>query len=146
MKKDDVISQYKALVRELGENAHNVVLSAGSASVMMGLRDETNDLDVDVLPGVFKWAATTKTVIEEEGFNPRVIYSEHIDLHILDEDRGKVCIEGVWTYSPRELVNQRREMVKNPKRNPDKLPQDHIEIALLEGLARSGNKFTAKAV
>lgn len=141
-----MIVQYRALVRELGENAHNVVLSAGAAAVMMGIRDETNDLDVDVLPGVFKWAATTKTVIEEEGFNARVVYAEQIDLHVLDEDRGKVCIEGVWTYSPRELINQRRELIKTPGRDVGKLVRDQVEVSLLEGIARMGNKFTAKAV
>jgi len=140
-----VIVQYKALVRELGENAHNVVLSAGAAAVMMGIREETNDLDVDVLSGVFKWAATTKTVLKEEGVSDRVLYAESIDLHVLDEDRGRVCVEGVWIYSPRELILQKRAMSKFPGRPIGKLVQDQVEIAQLEAMGNS-TKFTAKVV
>lgn len=145
MRKDDVIVQYKALVHELGESAHNVVLSAGAAAVMMGIREETNDLDADVLPGVFKWAGSTKSVIQEEGFNDRVVFSDCVDLHELDEDRGRVCIEGVWVYSPRELILQKQAMVRNPKRAIGKLVQDQVEIALLEQMGQS-TKFTAVAV
>jgi len=145
MKKDDVIVQYKALVRELGEDPHNVVLSAGAAAVMMGIRDETSDLDADVLPGVFKWAATTKSIIKAEGITDRVVYAESIGLHVLDEDRGRVCIEGVWVYSPRELIIQKRQLSHNPNRCIGKRVQDEVEIALLISMGHV-TKFTAKAV
>lgn len=145
MKKDDVIAQYKTLVRELGENTHNVVLSAGAAAVMMGIREETVDLDVDVLPGVFKWAATTKHIEKKEGITDRVIYAERIGLHELDEDRGRVCIEGVWVYSPRELIIQKRQLSHNPNRCIGKLVQDQVEIALLIAMGHV-TKFTAVAV
>jgi hypothetical protein len=145
MKKDDVIVQYKALVHELGESAHNVVLSAGAAAVMMGIRDEAGDLDVDVLPGVFKWAAGTKNVIKQEGLSDRVEYSEHIGLYMLDEDRGKVCIDGVWVYSPRELILQKRVLTRAPGRGMGKLVRDQIELGLLETMGHT-TKFTARAV
>lgn len=140
-----MIAQYKALVRELGENAHNVVLSAGAAAVMMGIRDETVDLDADVLPGVFKWAATTKTIAKLEGTTDRVVYAETIGLHMLDEDRGRVCIDGVWVYSPRELILQKRMLAHVPDRGLGKLVRDQVEIAQLEAMGVS-TKFTAKVV
>jgi hypothetical protein len=134
-----------ALVSELGESAHNVVLSAGSAAVMMDIRNETDDLDVDVLPGVFKWAASSKTILKEEGVNDRIKYSDKVDLHVLDEDRGRVCIDGVWVYSPRELLMQKRAMLRIPGRGMGKLVRDQIEITQLEQMGQS-TKFTAKAV
>ena len=140
-----MIAQYKALVRELGEDPHNVVLSAGAAVVMLGIRNETVNLDADVLPGVFKWAATTKSIEKLEGISERVVYAESIGLHILDEDRGRVCVDGVWIYSPRELIIQKRGLVYVPTRGLGKLVQDQIEIAQLEQMGHS-TKFTAKAV
>jgi hypothetical protein len=147
MRKEEVIARYQELVKELVEPAHNVVLSAGSASVMMGLRDETDDLDADVLPGVFKWACAVKkaTVIVEENVNDRIKYSDKVDLHILDEDRGRVCIEGVWVYSPQELLNQKRYLMRMPNRRAEKMLRDQLEVSQLEELIRKP-KFTAKAV
>jgi hypothetical protein len=145
MKKDDVIAQYKTLVHELGENAHDVVLSAGAAAVMMGIRDETSDLDVDVLPGVWKWAAINRTVLKNEGLADRVVYSDTVGLHELDEDRGRVCIEGVWVYSPRELIMQKRTLTRAPCRGIGKLVRDEVEVALLISMGHI-TKFTAKAV
>jgi hypothetical protein len=145
MRKEDVVAQYHQLVSALGESAHHVVLSAGAAAVMMGLRDETDDLDADVLPGVFKWVCTNKKVIVEENVNDRVKYSEHVDLHVLDEDRGIVCIEGVWVYSPRELLNQKRHLARMENRPYGKMVRDQIEITLLEELIKTP-KFTARAV
>ena len=145
MKKEDVIQHYRELVAALGEDPHHVVLSAGAAAVMMGIRDETDDLDVDVLPGVFKWVCGTKPVIVEENVSDRVAYSDHVDLHVLDEDRGVVCIDGIWVYSPRELLAQKRKLAKMPNRTPGKMLRDSIEIGLLEELAKSP-VFTARAV
>jgi hypothetical protein len=145
MKKDDVITQYKTLVHELGESAHNVVLSAGAAAVMMGIRDETTNLDVDVLPGVFKWAAINKKIEKSGTLNDRVVYSENIGLHELDEDRGRVCIEGVWVYSPRELIIQKRQLGHDTYRCIGKRVRDEVEVALLISMGHV-TKFTAKAV
>lgn len=145
MRKEDVIVQYHQLVSALGESPHHVVLSAGAAAVMMGLRDETDDLDADVLPGVFKWACTAKKLIVEDNVNDRIKYSEKVDLHILDEDRGVVCIEGVWVYSPRELLHQKKHLARMENRPYAKMIRDQIEITLLEELIKTP-KFTARAV
>jgi hypothetical protein len=122
-----------------------VVLSAGAAGVMMGIREETEDLDADVLPNVFNWAALTKKLVIEKGISDRIAFSEKVDLHILDEDRGVVCIEGVWVYSPRELLNQKRALSSLSSRPMGKLVQDQVEITLLEELVKAP-KFTARAV
>lgn len=137
MNKEKVKEHYNALVATLGELPHNVLLSAGSALVMMGIRESTNDLDVDVLPGVLKWASHGRGFIEEENVSPRVKFSDHIDLHELDENTGRVCIEGVYLYSPHALLIQKRHLAHIPNRPPIKREQDLMEIVQLESLVRS---------
>lgn len=137
MNKDQVKTRYNALVESLGELPHHVVLSAGGALVMMGVRDKTDDLDVDVRPGVFTWAAVTHPKIVEENVSPRVQYNSFVDLHELNEDTGLACVEGVWCYSPRELLLQKRHLSNMPNRLLGKRERDLMEIVQLESLVRS---------
>lgn len=137
MNKDQVIVRYNALVKDLGELPHHVVLSAGGALVMMGVRETTEDLDVDVLPGIFKWASAGKQVITEENVSPRLEYDKFIDLHELNEDTGLACIEGVYCYSAREMLIQKRHLASIPNRLHGKRERDLMEIVQLESLVRS---------
>lgn len=147
MNKQAVILQYHQLVNELGEEPHDVVLSAGSALVMMGVREETTDLDVDVNEGVFKMYLRKSGIALDAvpGLGECVAYSDTIDLHQRNEDVGVVCIEGVWVYSPSAMLMQKRFLVSHPKRKPEKIPQDLADIAKLEELVRS-QKLTARVV
>ena len=137
MNKQELMDQYKLLVNELGEHPHHVVLSAGGALVMMGLREKTDDLDVDIQPSVFKWAALGRNVITEENVSPRVKYKENIDLHELSETTAVVCIDGVWVYSPGEMIIQKRHLATLPNRAFGKRERDLIELTQLESLQRN---------
>jgi len=145
MKKDQVIARYNALVQELKEDPHNVVLSAGAALVMMGVRDEAEDLDADVLAPVFRWVSGSRTVLLEEGFAERIEYAEDIDLHILDEDTGIVCVDGVWIYSPQSMLTQKRYLATHPNRKEEKRVVDLAEVAVLEHILKQ-SRFTARIV
>lgn len=137
MNKDQLVHEYQKLVKTLDEHPHHVVLSAGGALVMMGIRSETDDMDVDVNPNVFRLESKRHPYIAEENVNPRVVYNEFIDLHELSENTGVVCIEGVWVYSPSEMLYQKRHLASIPNRAPGKRERDLIEIGQLEELARS---------
>jgi hypothetical protein len=143
MNKDQLIREYHKLVKELNEPAHRVVLSAGSALVMMGVRPCTNDMDVDIPGNVFRWASISRNVIHEENVSPRVAYNEFVDLHELSDNTGVVCIDGVWVYSPNELLLQKRHLASMPNRAPNKREKDLMEIVQLESLVRSP-KLTAR--
>lgn len=137
MNKEKVKEHYQALVTALDELPHNVVLSAGAALVMMGIRENTNDLDADVPTAAFKNEARKNGIVEEENVNPRVKYTDHIELHELSEYTGRVCIEGVYVYSPHALLQQKRHLAHIPNRPPIKREQDLMEIVQLESLVRS---------
>lgn len=144
MDKESVIRQYKKLVEELGEQPHSVVLSSGAALVMMGIRDQTQDLDVDVPANIFKWLGNTRQVIAEEHCSPRIQYSPEVDVHELSEHTAVVCIAGVWMYSPGELLLQKRHLANLPTRPAHKREKDLLEITELEALKRSPQALTAR--
>lgn len=144
MDKEAVVARYNQLVKELGEEPCDVVLSAGAALVMMGVRDQTADLDADVNEGVFKMHGRAKGILTD-GLNPRVAFDDTVDLHARDESAGVVCVEGVWIYSPSSMLLQKRHLMHDPKRKPEKFVQDGLDIALLEQLVQQ-QKLTARVV
>lgn len=145
MNKEEVKQRYLELVKELGEVPHEVVLSAGAALVMMGVREETADLDVDIMPNSFKAIGRVKGIKTDGGFT-LIHYSDHVDLHEFDISTGRVCVDDVWTYSPGEMLTQKRYLVNHPQRSEEKRKQDRLDIEKLETIVKSPAKFTARAV
>jgi len=144
MNKEAVIREYKKLVDELGEQPHEVVLSAGAALVMMGVRDETQDLDVDVRTNIFKWLSNGREIVQEENCSPRIQYRKGVAIHEFSENTGVVCIAGVWMYSPGELLIQKRYLANMPNRRFGKREKDLFEITQLETLKRMPQGLTAR--
>jgi hypothetical protein len=148
MDKAAVIERYKALLNELNEPAHSVVLSSGSALVLLGVRMTTSDLDADIPEGVFKmYERSGKFPVLEaaEGDGKHVKFDGDVDLNILDTDRGVVCLGGVWSYSPSELLAQKRYLSKLPGRSEGKRAADLLDIASLETLIKE-RSLTARAL
>lgn len=148
MDKAAVVERYRTLLNELNEPAHSVVLSSGSALVLLGVRMTTNDLDVDVPEGVFKmYERSGKFPVLEatEGDGKHVKFDEDVDLNVLDTDRGVVCLGGVWSYSPSELLAQKRYLSKLPGRAEGKRAADLLDIAALETLIKE-RSLTARAL
>jgi len=147
MNKQEVIARYKELLDELEEDAQDVVLSAGAALVMMGIREETADLDVDVGKGTFNYIARSmnKKVVTSQIANDLLEYDETVDLHVRDENVGVVQIDGVWVYSPSSMLVQKRYLASSPHRKPGKAEQDLEDIAALEAVMKE-QKFSAKVM
>lgn len=155
MNKAEVVGRYKQLLDDLGEEPRNVILSAGSALVMLGLREETASLDVDVPTNVFKWALNkTLARLKAEGKEfqmrattgaPRFKLNEFVCLQELEESTGIVCVEGVWLYSPSALLVQKRYLSKMPNRKEIHREVDLREVTLLEQLIH-GQKHTARVM
>lgn len=141
MDKSDVIARYHKLLDELDEPAESVVLSGAAALVVLGVRDETSDLDVEVPSGVFKWLMNSRGAIQELGIAPRVRYSPDVEVRELDECTGIVYLEGVWLYSPSELLKQKRFLASMPNHRGVALK----EIQLLENLIK-GQRLTARVL
>jgi len=139
MDKAAVIERYRALLNELDEPARNVVLSSGSALVLLGVRMTTADLDADIPENLFRlYERSGKfTVLEAtEGLSKQLKFEPDVDLSVLDTDRGVCCIGGVWAYSPSELLAQKRYLSTFPGRSEGKRAADLLDIIALETLVK----------
>ena len=148
MDKAAVIERYKTLLNELDEPAYSVVLSAGSALVLLGVRQSTTDLDVDIPEGTFKMferSGKFPVLPAAGGDGKHLKFDKDVDLNVLDTDRGVVCLGGVWSYSPSELLAQKRYLSKSPERSPEKRAADLQDIGVLETLIKD-RSLTARAL
>lgn len=156
MDKAAVVERYKELLNQLNEPAQNVVLSAGAALVMLGLRAETANLDVDVSTGVLMWAfndnnarlkvAGKETLqLQELGGSPRFQLTTDVTLHELDDTTGVVCVDGIWLYSPSELLKQKRWLAQLAQRDDTQRERYLAEAALIEQLIKE-QRHTARVM
>lgn len=145
MNKKQLIARYEALLKEIKEDSHTVVLSGGAALVILGLRERTSMLVAIIPPNLFNYLATKRHINHRKHIEPFIQMNYVTRIHSGDEDTGVVCVDGIWMLSPSELIKQRRKLVNFPNRNPHRLRRDLEEIRQLEDMARS-SKITARAV
>lgn len=113
----------------------NVIVSAGGVLLMLGLRAETEDLDLDI-PAELYDILLSKPEYYKLMHKPNGTYLEigQCSMHRgLTEGTTTMVIEGVYCYDVASVLHQK----KNLKRYPDavlKLEQDKKDIAALEAL------------
>ena len=134
MNKFEVIEQYTKLVSELQVPSNKVVLSAGGALVILGLRDTTKDLDVAIPASDFYKCVTNKGsdfVVDDNYGNWRFPYNDSVDMHVLKEDYPTIMVGNVCINTPMNLLEQKKWLLNNPTRSADKKRQDEIDIGKL---------------
>lgn len=149
MDKAAVIERYKALLNQLDEPALNVILTAGSALVMHGIRETTSDLDADVKENVFnlhKRSGKYETKDALPGIGELLVYDKDVELHVFEETRGLSYVDGVWCYSPHELLIQKRYLSTMPGRSENKRAADMLDIIGLEALIKQRSKHSARVM
>lgn len=136
-----VVTAYKQLSVVLNLDHRHIVLSAGAALVMLGLRKYTNDLDVDVPAEYYDRALMRKP--QQDGLTGSFVAFDGItDLHRLPDDFTRadvVDVQGVQIYSVERLIAQKEMMRDHPKRNKEKIPQDTKDIKALKELLDNVN-------
>lgn len=145
MDKIELIEKYQSVLKALNEPGHNVLVSSGSALVILGVRNKTDTLNVNVPPNVFKYLSSTKTVIQRSGCTPYIQLDKQTRAHPSADYTGVCCVEGIWLFSVSELIKQKKEVTKHPNRLPINKLRDQKEIDALEVLLKS-NKTTSKMV
>jgi len=106
-----VSRRYKQLCVELGLPYEKVVLSAGAALVLLGLRKYTSDLDVDVPVDFFEKHKARKGA--QQGLTGELIaWDGMVDLHMLPTGIDKVHVMdylGIWIYHPEQTKRNHGE-------------------------------------
>lgn len=125
--------RYIEVTRELGGGT--VVVSGGGALLMLGLRASTADLDLDVTEAVVQKHRTLNNT-ERFGDTEIVNYSDDTSLHVLDPLRVTHVVHGVRIYSIADLIAQKKVLIANPNRSPEKIAQDRVDLKALQILER----------
>jgi hypothetical protein len=150
MNRYDVIKAYFRFLRESGLAAEEVVLSAGAAMVVLGHRNQTNDLDIDVPEWFFLQHKQSHNFRNcRHGnfvqYNPRI--SLQVNTLQLTDVRVTLTRLGgkIFTYSPLRLFEQKVFLLEQPNRNPTRLTRDVNDCeALMKVLAEQ--ELTCKEV
>lgn len=137
MNRARLIEVYRKLVFSLGLNSRDVILSAGAACLLLGIRTDTSDLDVDIPSNDFdKLKNSGRYQIKGalDSGDELIVFSDFVDLHRGHKSRKTMEVAGVHIYSIDELIEQKTKMVNHPKRNPQKVSGDLDDIEKLKML------------
>ena len=136
MNRKEVIRRIRQFCKDYNVSPSDCKVSAGAAMVLYGVRVETADIDMDLMPNVFRRFEMSdlcqksyfngKTILELRGMN--------IDLHLWEYGTGQ-CIEpGIFAYGIKDLMEQKRKLKDHPERKPEKVHQDEVDISKLAAL------------
>jgi hypothetical protein len=121
---------------DIGERPEHVVVSAGGALLMLGLRDDTDDLDLDVRQIVYA-AMSARLGYSKQRHSSHgsyLDYTDKISLHAMPKHIKTQVINGVYVYSTDDLIKQKEKLAKAPDRKPEKAAQDQKDIEALHRL------------
>lgn len=103
-----------------------VVAGAGGVCTMLGLRQLTADVDVDVPTDVFQR-------LKEQGYPSHYFgdtlvleVTEHMDVHEMMEEKQVMVIEGVTCYHPVEVLKFKLKLNREKDQADIKALQDYI--------------------
>lgn len=137
MRKKEFIRRYFDFLKEVGLSAAQVRVGAGGVLLMLDLREQTEDLDLELSPEVYSHLVATyklKTVNFEKhpGTGQLAVWDDHIDLHAEDDLDEGIVIEGVWTTTPEKVLALKRTLNR---------PKDQNDIRQLERLIKKNPKY-----
>ncbi len=106
IKKEQLIKSYFEGCKKINLPPERVVVGAGGVCVLLGIRESTNDIDVDVVKSDFN-------ELLKVGYKSHLIsddyvvleVTEHMDVHGVDEIADTVVIEGVTCYSAKSVLD-----------------------------------------
>lgn len=133
MDRNSFVKQYFNFCNEVGEKPEDVLVSAGGALLLLGLREESSDLDLDVRREVYDKFKRHGN-IRRSSLGEYVDYNELVSLHVTPSGIGKMEVDGVWMYSVGELMVQKMALANMPDRTPGKAVKDLKDIEQLKSL------------
>lgn len=133
MKKKEFVTAYVAAVELLGLKSSEVVVTAGGALLMLGLREETDDLDLDIPLAAFEQLAKTHQV-KMYGDSKVIDIAEGVSVHIAENDDVEKTPEGVYIVGLWALIRLKKKISKLPGRSAAKIAADLVDLKKLTEL------------
>ena len=106
IKKEQLIKSYFEGCKKINLPTERVVVGAGGVCVLLGIRESTNDIDVDVVKSDFNELLKVGYKSHQIADDYVVLeVTEHMDVHGVDEIVDTVVIEGVACYSAKSVLD-----------------------------------------
>lgn len=127
MNRLELMQKYMLVREELGLYPDQLVVSAGGACVMHGLREETADLDVHIPRGTLYTGLRTRARLEGKVIRymarpgqptEAIQYNEWLSIACIDYSITTTVIDGVVVYDTRSLLIQKLKL-NRPKDQAD---------------------------
>ena len=119
---EDIKRHYNAFLEKEGLIYAQVILSAGGAMVMHGLRKTTNDLDIEVPPEHFdKLLNSGKYPIHKFDDVTVIEYSDEIEVHSNLTFKDVINLDNVMCYSTLSILTQKLELNREKDQNDIKI-------------------------
>lgn len=131
MKRNELKKLYNDYLAREHLHAQDAVVGFGGALVMMGLRKETSDIDLDVTPFFYEVNRRRGYPTHVGMFGKCIDVNSYISLHSGITFKP-VMIDGVCCHSPEALLINKRRLVIYPGRPAAKFAQDLKDIEALE--------------
>lgn len=112
MNKQEIVKEYQAFIKKFKLSPEEFVISAGGACVMFGIRDKTDDMDMEISQELFDQFLNSKkynTHTFQGGFaTPTLVieYNDNIDLHT-GQTGSTTIVDGVCCYSLERTLKQK---------------------------------------
>lgn len=136
MNKLQFISEYFNFCTEHNLQCKDVLVSAGGALLMLGLRTETEDLDLDVSDRAYdrflRLVGKDKERTSSHGTYLDV--SELVSVHRRRPDQPVQEKNFVWLYSTEALIEQKTKLANAVDRPPEKAVKDLRDVKALKAL------------
>lgn len=129
MNASNVIAAYFAFLKDEALAATEVRIDAGSAMVLMGLRDSTTDLDVTVSSTTFDKIVARRGLSVNASSNgiPLASYSPAVDLMATSEPFANIfLIDGVHCAAPRQVLVMKQALNREKDQKDIKLLTDAL--------------------
>lgn len=119
MNRLELIEKYNRVCEELELYPDQLVVSAGGACVIHGLREETSDLDVHIPRGTLYTSIRTRARLEGKVIRymarpgqptEAIQYNEWLSIACIDYSITTTVIDGVVVYDTRSLLIQKLKL------------------------------------
>lgn len=122
---------YAEFVEYMPKDSPLPTITGGGALVMLGLRDGTTDLDINISDSeVYEYLKEICPTSVVDGVET-VKFNDLIDIHYVAPVQRTIVIDGVAVLNPEELMLFKMNLVKEPARNTFLLAQDRADVLAL---------------
>lgn len=131
MDKQELEKRYLNFLSENNLAPERCLLASGGALMMLGLREQSSDLDLDVPREVYDQlleAGYEETQIDSPCASHLIKYDDFIDVHAMPATVHGMVTNGIGHYTPIEVMAQKRLLRDWDQRSPEKSKADQRDI------------------